>query len=302
MKRFLFAAAVAVALPLTAVAQAPTAAADADLPVAMVNGEAITSGYLDFLWNRLPEKTRQQWTRSGGGKAAYLEQYVLRRLIIQEAAQKGLDQRPEVRDEVAAARDSALFDAWVRETVTPKIATEEVLKTYYAENMSQFAVPERAKLRIIAISTARRTAEEARGIAARILVELFSARNEAGAKEEVSRRFAAAAERYSDHPSARMGGEIGWADPSALEGSLAEAAHSVAPGMVSGVLEMEGGYAILMVEERRPAGVLSFAEAHDQVRQKVLAASTKDIIDAAGKHSMELRGKAKVQVLPENIH
>jgi peptidyl-prolyl cis-trans isomerase C len=300
MKRFLSAAALAAAFPLLVAAQASPAPPTADLPVAVVNGSIITRGYLDFLWSRLPEKVRTQWYQNGG-KLGYLEQYVLRRLVIADAVQKGLEQKPQVQDEIAAARDSALFDAYVREVLAPTVITDETMKSYYQENMEAFAVPERAKLRLIAISAAKRSPEEAKALASKILVEVFGGKGEVSSKAELQRRFAEAAERYSEHPSARQGGDLGWASPTAFEGALADAAHTVSPGMMSGVLELQGGYGILFVEERRDAGVLPFEEVRDQVWQKLLAASSKQLVEAAGKRSMELRNAAKVEVLPENL-
>ena len=100
------AAATLVALPLAA--QAP-AAAQAQDPgrkvVAVINGETITRAKLDQLWERAGTQMRSQYEKNGG-KGAFLENYIGKRLMIQEALKTNFDKRPEVVAEVDAARES----------------------------------------------------------------------------------------------------------------------------------------------------------------------------------------------------
>ncbi|MFN2239344.1 MAG: hypothetical protein ABR524_08125, partial [Thermoanaerobaculia bacterium] len=51
---------------------------------ATVNGEQITMAELDAAWERLPIEVREGYERNGG-KLIYVDSYVRRKLIVQEA-------------------------------------------------------------------------------------------------------------------------------------------------------------------------------------------------------------------------
>ena len=94
MKRLLLTAALVAALPLAA--QPSTNS----LIVATVNGEAITQAKLDQLWNRLSEKMKKQYEKSGGGKAGFLDNFIREPLLRQQAVAKGFDKKPDVQAEL----------------------------------------------------------------------------------------------------------------------------------------------------------------------------------------------------------
>src|SRR5687767_15996061 len=82
-----------VAMPLSA--QIAPAQVPADRVVATINGEALTSGEFEQIWNRLTPQMRENYEKSGG-KMAFLDTYIKRRLLIQESLKEGFDKRPEV--------------------------------------------------------------------------------------------------------------------------------------------------------------------------------------------------------------
>src|SRR5690242_21154116 len=87
----------ALAIPLLAQQQQPApAAAAAPKQVAIVNGEVVTADKLDQMWNNMGVQMRDQYEKAGG-KSAFLENYLRKRLVIQEAIKSGFDKRPDVR-------------------------------------------------------------------------------------------------------------------------------------------------------------------------------------------------------------
>ena len=54
-----------------------------------------------------------------GGKGAFLENYIRKRLMLQEAFKTGFDKKPEVVATLESARESALFDRYVAATSSP---------------------------------------------------------------------------------------------------------------------------------------------------------------------------------------
>src|SRR5512140_3025256 len=115
MKRFIIAAAVAVAA-ISASAQQPApakstpavAASDpTQVAVAVINGEVVSQAKLDALYAALNQQMRGQYD-TNGGKRAFLENYLRKRLFIQEAMKSGFDQKPEVKQAMDTAREGAL--------------------------------------------------------------------------------------------------------------------------------------------------------------------------------------------------
>ncbi len=304
MIRHLCAAVLAAALPLALAGQEVPPLDDSEIVVATVNGEAITRAQLEKNWNRLNPKTRSQYEQSGGGKAGFLETMILKRLIVLEALKHGLDKRQEVIDELEAAREAALFDVYVREVVASDVITDEAMRAYYDSHSEEFRTRELVKLRIIAISQERRTRAEARGIALQIMQDLFSLKNQVAAGGDFAvlvNAFGNAAIASSEHESAQSGGDLGWLDPDLLDATLANAARQVSPKSISGLIETPSGYALLLVEDRRPPALAPFEDSRAVIRQKVLAQSGKEIMDATNRLTRQLRSAAKVNVLPENL-
>ena len=168
MKRSLAAATILLAA-VTAVAQ--PAQTDADKVVAVVNGETITKSKLDALYANMSAEMRSQYDRSGG-KMAFLDNYVAKRLLIQEAMKSGFDKRPAVQAALEAARDSALFDKYVRDVIAANVVQESEVRKYYDDHKADFSIPETRKVRHIVITWNQRPKPEALELAKRIATEI----------------------------------------------------------------------------------------------------------------------------------
>ena len=105
-----------------ATAQQPAPADGSQKIVATINGEKITRAKLDALYSNIPAPTRAQYEQAGG-KKVFLDNYVAKRLLVQEAMKKSFDERPEVKLAMDAARESALFDRYVRDVVASSIVS-----------------------------------------------------------------------------------------------------------------------------------------------------------------------------------
>src|SRR5438874_906801 len=145
MKSFFILPLLVVAAPLVA----QQATSPKDKPVAVINGETVTAGKLDALWNGIGAKTRDQY-KDNGGKPTFLNNYIInKRLLVQEAVKSGFDKRPDVQAEMDAAKESVLFDRYVRDVVSQSIVTGAEIRKYYDEHPDEFAVPEKIKVRHI---------------------------------------------------------------------------------------------------------------------------------------------------------
>ena len=305
----LTALALAAALPLMAqqpAASAAKAAPAGDTVVANINGETITKAKLDQLWERLGTRARDQYEKNGGGKLGFLENYIKKRLVLQEAYKKSFQDQPHVKAELEAARESALFDLYVRDVIGGTIVTEAMIKQFYEENKADFETPARAKVRHILVATENRPKQDARAVLMQVMQELapFSipaAKNEPGAKEILLSRFAEAAQKYSEDTTAPAGGDLGWMVRDRLDEQFAEVAFSTPVGVMSGIVETPYGLHLILVEARQNAGIEPYETARSSVREFLMTREAAKVVESVGKLSNELRRTSKVAVFPELV-
>lgn len=287
--------ALAVALALSSLAVSGQNS-DADV-VAVVNGEKITKAQLDVVWNRAGEKLRARYEKSGG-KLAFLNNYIGKRLLLQKAQQSGFDKSPAVQAELEAAREAALFDLYIREAIGAQFVDENAVRAFYDANLSQFSTGERAKVRTIFISTAKRSPSDARALAGTVMQKMFESKADFA---RLTSAFAAAAAEYSEHASAANGGDLGWVEAAQLDKDVAPVAFGVrAPGM-SGLIETAGGYHLLLVEAREPAGTKTFEESRAGIREFLLSKNAQNVMDLVGKTTNDLSANAKVTVYADRV-
>jgi parvulin-like peptidyl-prolyl isomerase len=314
MKRMLVLSVAALALSVAEgplFAQEKAASAPAPKSVAIVNGEVITAEKLDHMWDNMGFNMRDQYEKAGG-KSAFLENYLRKRLVIQEAIKSGFDKRADVRVDMESAGESALFDRYVRDVVAAPIVTEADIKKYFDEHQSDFAVPERVKVRHIVMTptnsgpnakTKEQALERMKGVAAELMshnLELRNADPDAAARLRVI-YFADAARKYSEDASASSGGDLGWHAKGELDPAFEEAAWNMKPGTMSGIIETKYGYHLIYVEEHQQPGVQPYAEVRPTIREYLLSQKATDIMTAVNRLTNELRMNSKVTLFPENI-
>ncbi len=284
-------------LVLAAVVAMPLVAAEGDSVVATVNGETITKAHVDRLWNRMSDRMRAQYEKSGG-KRAFLNNYLSKRLLLQKAAAEGFDKSPDVQAELDAAKESALFDLYVRDVVSKQVFDDAALRKFYDENTANFAHPARARVRLILIGTENRPPSEARTTIATLLQDLFPLRGNTPALAE---KFASLAAAHSDHPSNTAGGDLGWVDRSQLDRKVADAVFAMKNGMMSGVIDSDAGLHLVLVEDHQPAATVSFEEARAGIRDYLMGANAQKVLESVNKTTADLRATSKVAVYPENL-
>ena len=153
------------ALASPSAAQPAPAAVDATQDgtiVAVVNGEAVTAERLDALWSSLTPQLAQSY-ENVGGKAALLDNYLRKRLLLQEAAR---NEYPDAENSntLPLEQESALFTRYVTDHFGPQVITDEIVAKFYAGNPDLFRHLEQTHVRQIFLSTKKRSPEQAREI------------------------------------------------------------------------------------------------------------------------------------------
>lgn len=309
MKRFTTVLlATAVALPLLA---ADTTTPAEDKIVAVINGETITQSKLDQMYNALPVQMRGNYDQAGG-KTKFLEVYMGKRLLIQEAMKNGFDKRPEVQMALESAKESALFDRYVRDVVASSIVTEQMVREYYDKNPDKFGDPEKVKARHIIImyngagpkpKSKDTAAVQIENLAQKLAEQSwkFKDADKATQAKEFENLFIEAAKTYSEDGVAKEGGELGWFTRGMMDQKFDEMAFATPPGTMSRPFETRYGYHLVFVEQHKPDGKVPYEEARSAIREKLMADHTAEIMAAVQKYSGQLRTESKIAIYRDNI-
>lgn len=287
---------------LILIASAAVAADEASPKIAAtINGEVLTVAELDTLYNRLPKQMRENYDRNGG-KLQFLDTYIRKKLVVQEAVKNRFDQNPTVAFDLHAARESALFDRYVRDVVAQKIVNEAVMREYYEARTGDFRRPEMIKARhilatpddanVINSSGSNATSDEE----ARQKIESLAAQAKDGGAT-----FSDLASKFSEDGSARSGGDLGWFGRGKMVPEFEKAAFALQAGEVSDVVQTKFGYHLIFVEDKKAGGVPPFEEVRDQIREMLLAEHQSEIIAAVTELTQQLRAQSKVSVFRENL-
>jgi peptidyl-prolyl cis-trans isomerase C len=286
-------------------AAAPAAAGGQKI-VAVINGETITKAKLDSLYNGMSAQMRAQYEKSGG-RLAFLDNYVSKRLLLQEALKSGFDKRPDVQAAVEAAKDSALFDQYIKDVVAPNVVTHAEVRKFYDEHQDDFRLPESVKVRHIVVTWSQRpkpdAMEKIKTVATEIRSGAPSPRDVTPEMQKVLlNRFAAAARQYSEDGAATSGGDLGWVIKGSLDKNFEEAAFALKPMTMSGIVESQFGYHLIFVEDKKPSRPQAFDEVKDDIREYLMTQHAADVMGSVKRLTNELRSNSKIAFYPENLN
>ncbi|MBI9077563.1 MAG: peptidylprolyl isomerase [Desulfatibacillum sp.] len=171
-----------------------------------------------------------------------------------------------------------------------KVAEEEA-RDYYEHNQENFVQPAliRASHILLKFEDGKEdgTEEKALEKAKKILRQLKNGEN-----------FAAIAREYSDCPSKKRGGDLGYLQKGDLAKAklkpLEEVVFSMKIGQVSEPVESIYGYHLLFVEDKVPSALLSFDEVRDRLMEKMTQDRKVNLILQYG---LELKQNAAIERL-----
>jgi peptidyl-prolyl cis-trans isomerase C len=104
--------------------------------------------------------------------------------------------------------------------------------------------------------------------------------------------FTALAKEYSQSATGAQGGDLGFVPKGRMPKALDDAAFSLKPGEVSGVVETEMGFQLIKVHEKTPARVVPFNDVEERIRQHLANQKLKQKVDD---YLNELKKIAKIE-------
>lgn len=200
-----------------------------------------------------------------------------------------LIERKMTLDELKAdARKDIAIAKLIEAAVAPKVAVQAGdAENFYTQNPDQFQQEERVRASHILIAVPQDADPGAKAKA--------KARAEQVMKDATSGKdFTALARQHSEDSSAANGGDLGFFERGRMVGPFNDAAFSLKPGTISGLVETEFGYHIIKVAEKQPARTVPLEEVRPQVERYLEERNREAETEAFVKG---LRAKAKVEIL-----
>jgi parvulin-like peptidyl-prolyl isomerase len=248
--------------------------------------EEFTAPAADALRRQYPDAPDTFQQKLNDALSDSLEQLVERQLILRSFDAEGY-QLPEtyvdqlVQDRIRAIGDRVTFiktlqaegmtveqfrknvrDQYIEQALRQKNVSSEIVispykvETYYLAHQDDFKLEDQIKLRMIVLNKTSTDDTNTVQRAGEILAEI-----------KKGATFAEMATVYSDGSQKNQGGDWGWVERSVLRKDLAEAAFSLAPGQVSGVIDTPESVYLMLVEQTRPAHVQPLGEVRDDIEK-----------------------------------
>ncbi len=183
------------------------------------------------------------------------------------------------REEALTELRKALMIEKIREIIAKEkgveVTDKEVKQQYEQMHEDNVRQPDRAHLRQIFLRAPRQNdnGAEAQRQEARKKAEDALSRIQSG------RKFDAVAKEVSDEPFRSKGGDLGTARIDTMPDFMAEAARTLKPGEMSGVIESDFGYHIIELLELLPGEEITFEKAAPYIKSTLLLQKTNHAVE-----------------------
>jgi peptidyl-prolyl cis-trans isomerase C len=328
MRKMKFAGAIALwffGLPLSwawAQDKEPTQGDNIPPVVAKVNGKEISADKYQAMVSHLQTEAARGQAQGGQAppspqdlKEAALDRLITAELLKQEATQKGMKADPKqveqriqeveqrmggkekfealltehgltMADYRADVLSSMEIDKLLKQEVYDKVTlTPKEVRAYYDGNPNQFKAPERVRASHILIKVPP-DADETQKKEAKAAIQAAAERIRKGDS------FEEVAKEVSQDGSASKGGDLGYFERGRMVPEFEEVAFSLDKGQVSDVVVTKFGYHLIKVEDKRPAGIMSYDEVENTLTDYLKFQKTEAI---GQKYIDSLKAEAKIE-------
>ncbi|MDX5393596.1 MAG: peptidylprolyl isomerase [Caulobacteraceae bacterium] len=200
-----------------------------------------------------------------------LDEVIDQKLLAAEALARNLDEDPVAQRRLTAARERILGDMLV-ESVVSDAVNENAIRGLYQEQLKLARQSEEIRARQIVVAT------QEEGEAVRNLLTT-------GASFE-----ALAMERSTDAATRFNGGDLGYFTTDVMPEAYEAALREAKAGQIVGPFEIEGGFAVVRVEDRRLEEPITLEAARPQIIRFLTYDQVRDLLE-------KLRGRARVETL-----
>ena len=252
---------------ISPLAQAQNASADYEF-IASVNGAPISKGLLDL---SLKGALAQGQKDSPELRQAMKDELINRELISQAAIKEGLEKNIDLPDQITQLKQTLLLQAYLENHFKKEPITDAKLREEYDRQR---------KLMGDSSSTTQYKVSQ-------IILPTESGALAVIARLQKGESFSKLAKEASiDNASKEQGGSVGWILPQQILRPIADVMVNLNKGAISNSpIQVQGGWVIIKVEDKRTMRLPTFDEAKNQLRQALvqqyLAESVKRLRETA---------------------
>jgi peptidyl-prolyl cis-trans isomerase SurA len=174
-----------------------------------------------------------------------------------------------------------------REVYSRLQVTGEEISKFYEEHKQEFDRPEQVAISEILISTEGKTPSEVSALEAKGQEALTKAKN--------GEKFNELAQKYSNGPTAKDGGELGFFTRGKMVKELEDVAFKLRRGQVSDIIRTRYGLVILRVDEKYAAGIQKLETVSDEIHRVLANAKAQPAIQ---EYVLKLRKQGFLDVKP----
>ncbi|MBC3883670.1 peptidylprolyl isomerase [Undibacterium griseum] len=251
---------------------ASVAASDSKEAVAAtVNGTPISKKQLDQI---MQQQAAQGMPDTPETRKMVIDNLAMQIVVAQEAANKGLDKAPEIKEQLEMARLSILANSYVKDYMKTATVSDDALKAEY-EKFKTSAGGNEFKARHILVATEA----EAKDIIEKI-------------KKDIKSFDALAKVKSKDPGSKDKGGELGWFNPHSMVPEFGDAVAKLEKGKFTlEPVKSQFGYHVILLEDSRPVTVPALEDVKPGLSQQLQQQNLKKLLD-------DLKAKAKIEITP----
>jgi peptidyl-prolyl cis-trans isomerase C len=268
-----------IALPLLAALSLPSLAADtsakteaasnaeAETPVAVVNGVAIPAAFGELVRrNRIARNMPPELLTP----EAVRDSLVAQELLVQEALKKGLDKEPSVAAALDFQRNELLGKAAIEDYARSHPVSEAAIQAEYDKAKAR-AGDQEYRVSHILVATEKQAKD--------LLAKLKNPKT----------KFEDLAKKYSKDSSAGNGGDLGWTVPANLVPAFAQAMTALKKGQVSAEpVQTSFGWHIIRVDDVRSLDFPPLDKVKGRIANELQKAAIRRYVES-------LRAEAKVE-------
>ncbi len=219
-------------------------------------------------YEQLPQEVQKQ----------VLSQAIERKLLAKQAKKEGIQNDKAFKEALEESKEDLMLEVWMRKQIDSLKVAEGDIRAFYNENKERFTQPETVSAKHILVESEK----EAKAIIAEL--------GKAGAK--LGEKFSELAKSKSKDPGAASGGDLGWFSKEQMVPEFANAAFALKKGTYTKTpVKTQFGYHVILVDDKKPQGVLSFEEVKPQIEQNLRLQKFREHVSEIAK---KLRDKAQV--------
>lgn len=208
------------------------------------------------------------------GKKQILEHRVRETLISVEAEKRGIADRPDVRQQIEAARQRILLQELMKDVQREVQVTDEDVTAHFEQNKDRFRTPERYRAQQILLKLAPNADAKASSVA-------YSKAVDARRRVLRGEAFDKVAREVSEDPNAEKGGDLGYVERGRFNADFEKAALALKKGEVSEPFKTSFGWHVVKLIDRAAEEPAELNDrVMDQIRRQLVPRKKQESFEA----------------------